>query len=184
MADEPTANADSRVIHPGEEPYLALEIRSGRLGFAVFRGLDLIDSGVCVFRLGKTGTKAAIKKLAFLLDLYAPSMVLARQVRRVRDSSSKRTVHVLRGMRADLERRSLRLAMLDRRDVARYFGADERSTKHEIARLIAARFEELKWKLPPPRKPWNHEAHFVAMFDAVATAVAWSGGVLPPPEET
>ena len=47
------------------------------------------------------------------------------------------------------------------------------TTKQEIAEAIAEKFPELASRLPPPRKPWMSEDPRIAMFYAVAIALAY-----------
>ncbi len=64
---------------------LALEVRSRRLGFAVFQGSDLLEWGARRYASGVVRTVAAIEKVRFFLKLYVPLVVIVRQTRRVRD---------------------------------------------------------------------------------------------------
>jgi hypothetical protein len=179
MADKSAARDDGSIGLHLNAPYLALEVRSRRFGFAMFRASDLIDWGVRLFPTGKTGAANAAQMVGVLINLHAPSVVMAREIRRTRDSSSQSVARVMDSIEAKLRHRAIPLAILRRRDVARFFAEDGSRAKHDIAVLIADLFDVLKSRLPPPRKPWNHEAHHVAMFDAVATAIAWGSGVLP-----
>jgi hypothetical protein len=49
------------------------------------------------------------------------------------------------------------------------------TTKHQIAVVIAGKFPELAPRLPPVRKPWMTEDARMAIFDAVALALAHYG---------
>lgn len=150
---------------------MAVEIRSWKFGFAVFDGANLLDWGVCRFPAG--GTAIAIRRLEFLLKAYSPPLVIARRVRHAKHSSSKRAVRLIRGIRDELERRSVQFAVLARRDIREYFAHRGCRNKVEVATIIADRFPRLKPRLPRSRKPWDPELNIVAVFDAVATALAF-----------
>lgn len=152
---------------------LALEIRSRKFAFAVLQGTDLLDWGTRRFPPGVPGIGAAIARLGFLLKLYSPSVVVARRTRRVKDKSSEHAAHVLRGIRGNLKRDGILFVALARRDVRKLFAQFGCHTKQEIAAAVAERFGELKSRVPRARKPWNPERNIVAVFDALATAVAF-----------
>jgi len=155
------------------ERWLVLEIRSWKFAFAVFDGTNLLDWGVCRFPAG--GTPAAIRRLTFFLKAYTPSQVITRCVRRAKHVSSKRAVRLLRGIRDELERRSVPLAVIARRDIREFFARRGCRNKMEVAALIADRFRPLKPRVPRSRKPWDPERNIVAVFDAIATAIAFDG---------
>ncbi|HEV8414594.1 MAG TPA: hypothetical protein VGQ49_13445 [Bryobacteraceae bacterium] len=178
-AKEPLAeNATSRSVNDDSERRLALEVRSRRLAFAVLQGSDLLDWGVRSYSTGAVGATGAIEKLHFLLNLYGPSVVVVRGTRGVKDESSQSVARVLRKIGTKLKRQSVRLIVVDRRDVQQFFAQYGCHAKHDIALLLASRFPQLKWRLPRARRPWDPEAYSVAIFDAVGTAVAFNGAPL------
>lgn len=155
-------------------PLLAIEIRAQRFGFALLCGGDLLDSGVCVFGSDAAAHMRLIRKLAFLLRLYSPGIIIARRTRRAGDESSATARRNLAKICAWLRQRSIPFLILDRQNVADYFGAHDCANKHDIAALVASRFSDLKERVPRRRKPWNPEAYVVIIFDAVATGIAFS----------
>jgi hypothetical protein len=162
------------------ERLLALEIRSWKFGYAVLEGTKLVDWGVCRFPAGAVA--AAIRRLAFLLKTYAPTVVIARRTRRAKHRSSQSAVHLIRRIRLELERRSTRFVVLSRGDVRKFFAHGGHLTKAEISTVVADRFDHLKSRLPRSRKPWDPERHVVVVFDAVATAIAFDGLGEPTPD--
>jgi hypothetical protein len=158
---------------PKVERRLSLEIRSWKFGYAVFEGTKLLDWGVCRFPAG--GIAAAVRKLAFLLKTYAPSLVITRSTRSTQHRSSKSATGLIREIRRELDRRSVGFVVATRRDVREFFDLRGYRTKIEIAAAVADRFGELKSRLPRSRKPWDPERNIVAVFDAVATAIALEG---------
>jgi hypothetical protein len=156
------------------ERRMALEIRSRRFGYAVFQGADLLDWGVRSYPAGVSAGESAVRSLTFLLKLYAPSVVIARRTRRAKDVSSEQATRISKKIGAKLKRSFIPLALLNRRFVFDYFAGNGCHNKYEIATFLAARFPRLKLRLPRPRKPWEPERYVLAVFDAVATAVAFS----------
>lgn len=156
------------------ERQLALEIRSRKFGFTLLEGKELLDWGVRSFPSGKLGGDAAIKGLSLLLKLYAPSVVIARRTRRVKNESSKQASSILRKIQIELTRRSVRFEVLERRDIMQFYAEHGCRTKQEIAALLAENFRYLKLRVPRRRKAWEPERYILAIFDAFATAVAFS----------
>ncbi|MGI9102201.1 MAG: hypothetical protein ACR2IF_07125 [Terriglobales bacterium] len=56
-----------------------------------------------------------------------------------------------------------------------YFSARDTRTKQEIASLLAKIFPELSWRLPPPRKTWQHEHDNMPIFDAAGVGMVYVG---------
>ena len=152
------------------ERQLALEIRSGRFGFAVIEGSTLLDWGACAF--DTSGLDYAMSRLAFLLRIYRPATVVARTTRRGADDFSKNAAKVLRKIRNKLERGDVRFVLLARHDVHNFFSKRGCGNKHEIAGVIADRFSQLKARVPKLRKPWDCESAITAVFDAIASVMA------------
>ncbi|MBZ5603885.1 MAG: hypothetical protein LAO79_16425 [Acidobacteriia bacterium] len=179
MVDESAIPGGNSVVFSGGATYLAIEVRSDRFGFALFQGTALADWGVRLFS-GRTATRTARKIFQNLLQAHAPSTVVMRDVRRARHASSQKARRILAIIRAELEVLGIPLIVLEPKRVAAYFAGTAKRTKWNIAQLIASLFEELRLRVPENRKPWVREAYFMAMFDAVATGLAWSGGVTEP----
>jgi len=168
MAGEPT----NRLTGVNStERWLALEIRSWKLGFIVLEGNDLLEWGTRRFRPGVMST--AIHKLAFLLRIYAPSIVITRSTRRAKHPSSSDAAHLLRSFCQELELRSVPFVVLSRDEVRNSFVQQGYTSKNEIARVVAGRFERLTPRIPRSRKPWDPERGMVVVFDAAATAIAF-----------
>lgn len=168
---------------PEVEVRLALEVRSRRLGFAVLRGSHLLDWGVREYGADGESAGIAVRRVCSLVSSYTPYVVIARRSRRVSHPSSKNAAMVLQKIRAELKRMSVGFAVLERRDVRQFFSGLGCKTKYEVACWLAERFAELKWRLPRRRRPWDREDYAVPIFDAIATAVAFSAGPLLPGDE-
>ena len=170
MAHEPAHRVAIEKKAPVER-LLALEIRSWKFGYAVIEGANVLDWGVCWFPTGEASI--AVHRLAFLLKIYAPSMLIARRTRRANHESSKSAAQVLRSIGDDLKRRSKRFVVLARRDVQKFFAEQGCRNKREIAEVVANRFSQLNPRIPRLRKAWDPESGITAVFDAVATAVVF-----------
>jgi len=64
-----------------------------------------------------------------------------------------------------------------------HFRKREASTKQEIASLLAQDFPDLAWRLPPPRKAWQHEHRNMPMFDAVALGTSYFASTQSSPKQ-
>ena len=159
-----------------EGVWLVVEIRSWRFGFVVLGDNHLIDWGTREFPAGSVAT--ARKKLLTLMDVFAPTFVLARGTRGVSHSSSKAAAQVLRSIRAALIGRQTEFVVLDRENVKQHFKQVGCHGKYEIARFLTRKFPELEWRVPKRRKAWDREDHIVPVFDALATAVRFAANRL------
>lgn len=167
-------SAPPRLMNREPEPAerrLALEVRSWKLGYAILEGDDLLDWGVCRFPPGEP--TAALERIGFLMRTYAPSLVVTRAVRSVRDQSSRNAARVLRNVRRELKRISVQCIVVARRTVDHYFSGLGCRNKNEIAAAVASRIALLGPRQPRARKPWNPESAIVVVFDAIATSLAF-----------
>ncbi len=115
-----------------------------------------------------------MKILAFLLKIYAPTIVIARRTRRVKHLSSEKAAYLFRKIQIELKRRSVRFVGVARRDVSNFFEGQGCSAKHEIEAYVAETFAAVRQKLPGPRRLWDKERYIVPAFDALATALTFS----------
>jgi hypothetical protein len=159
-------------VHAAER-LLALEVRSGRIGFVVFEGpTRLLDWGVrsCSHPTRRLQDVVA-KRVRSLMFRYKPFAV----VMRCENSFSSRTAKRLRisvgAIRREANRCGVKLRLLKTQPRERFFVQLRCDTKHQVAQLIAELFEELSWKVPPKRKPWHSESYNTVIFDAAATGL-------------
>jgi hypothetical protein len=154
---------------------LALEVRASRVGFAVFEGpTRLLDWGVRSFEKGnKTLKSSASDRIATLLAFHRPFAIVLR-ARTCNSGSQRRALAMItNSIRVEAKRHSTKIIVLTHRQVQSCFAPDGQITKHDIAVILAKRFEELSWKLPLRRKSYQSEAPVMAVFDAVATGIAF-----------
>jgi hypothetical protein len=172
-----TSNEHKRSLDAIPNRQLSLEVRAQRFGFAIFEGQMLIDWGVRSYTAGKTSADAAPKKLQFLLNLYAPSLIATRAPRNFPDGPSETTKKVMKKLRQAAEDQGITFELLSRNHIQRFYDERFLETKHAIASWLAAQFSVLQPILPPRRRPWEAENYQSAVFDAVATKVAFDSSM-------
>ncbi|MBV9760289.1 MAG: hypothetical protein JO340_06990 [Acidobacteriaceae bacterium] len=79
----------------------------------------------------------------------------------------------MKKLRQAADERGITFELLSRNDVQRFYDARYLETKHAIASWLADQFAVLRPMLPPRRRLWDPENYHSAVFDAVATKVAF-----------
>jgi hypothetical protein len=148
---------------------LALEVRSKRFGFAVFEGERLLDWGASRC----SHFEIAARKVSALVLRYAPSVALARRIRRTANNLQDSTPDVMRSIRRALKRQAVTFVILQNRRLRGFFRANGCRNKHQIAMRLALEFPMLKRMVPKTRKAWDPEPHTTIVFDAIATDLAY-----------
>ena len=154
---------------------LALALRSRRFGFAIFEGPNrLLDWGVGLYaRKSDLGGAASGKRVASLLDLFSPSVVVMGRTRLQKFRNGFDFGPALRSIRREASIRAIPACLMTRATVRKIFRPLHAKSKHEIATMLAQVFPEILWMLPPKRKIWQSEHPRMAMFDAVALGFAY-----------
>jgi Holliday junction resolvasome RuvABC endonuclease subunit len=145
-------------------------VRSG-FGYVILEDdpLRLVDWGVV-----STGRRAGARRkaLARLIDRYHPT-VLVLEAPDVAPEARRRALGRFLDQVADLVvARSLHVRAYSAQDVRVAFAGSGAVTRHEVATVLAAGFPEVAARLPRPRQPWESDALPMAIFDALALAVA------------
>jgi hypothetical protein len=154
---------------------LALEIRPRFTGFVVLQPPSrLLDFGMRKHSASEDELpRIAAKKMSALLDLHQPSLIVVR-TRKVLAAGARRKVDaILRVVRREARKRSIRLHAIRASCTRDLFLSHQCTSKDQRAALIARKFPELSWKLPPKRKKWKSEDRRMAVFDAAATVLAF-----------
>jgi hypothetical protein len=172
-------SAAPKAIEPSTR-IVALEVRSQRTGFIALEGsgrVRLLDWGVRLYDRRTYPTGAACgARIAALLDLYAPSVVVLRRGKDASTDEMRRWVRaIVAKIATEARRRSITYESVTTKEVQDFFGRYGNTTKHAIARIVAERFPELAFKLPSPRRPWESESYNTVIFDAAATAMTFLG---------
>jgi hypothetical protein len=170
-----------------EQRILAIALRSRRFGFAVFEWPNrLLDWGMVFYPLNNPAQHvAASKRVASLLTLYIPSVVVVGQTRLLNVSNGSGVRPILRSIRREASSRLIPVCLMKKTEVGEVFRLIHAESKHEIASMLTQMFPELLWKLPPKRRVWESEHPIMTMFDAVALGFAYwqrDGARDPPPD--
>jgi hypothetical protein len=154
---------------------MAIVLRSQRAGCAVLEGaLGLLDWRIVYFEKNADArVVAAKKKIANLIHLHTPSVIVLCRTRLDQAHNARAVVSVVRAIKHEAAQRLIPVMTVKRavvRDTFKDFGIRSRAG---IAAMLATMFQELAPKLPPTRKIWHGEPAIMPMFDAVALAVAY-----------
>ncbi len=152
---------------------LALDLRTKRLGFAVFEGPErLLDYGVRRYRRPGAVPAAELRRwLDELCGQWQPQVAVLEN--RKIPIAQEKLRRVIALVKREALLHGLTLRVLNSRTVARSIHPEGRVTKHEAACLLAVRFTQLTWKLPPKRRCWESENCRMSVFDAAAIGLAY-----------
>jgi hypothetical protein len=135
-------------------------------GYAVLEGpTNLVDWGIR--NAPNDNPRALLTKISDLIALYHPDVIIIEDCRHVR-SRRRQRVRVAITQVAALATPETKVQLIPAALVQSVFGTGRAVTKHQIATLVAQRFPELEYRLPPERKAWMPEDARFAIFDAVA----------------
>lgn len=144
---------------------LSIDLTAKGFGFALLDAkVGLLDWGFCTIRASEDDRFMARlisridrgKPTALALENFAPT--------KGRENALRRRDMIIR---LAAERR-LGTCHVSRTIIRRFLGV---TTKAEIARCLAARFPELRSRMPPERKPWMTEDERMHIFDALSFAL-------------
>jgi hypothetical protein len=134
----------------------------------------LLDWGVSALHQRKR-TRTLADRVRVLLNMHKPRIVIARYRRYPAGAASQRFAATVHALRIETLRHSAEFAIVDPELVERHFTLLGSSTKYGIASRLAEQFGQLSSKLSHRRKPFESEPSVMAVFDAIATAVAFLG---------
>jgi hypothetical protein len=153
---------------------LALDIRPRKAGFVVLEDNNLLDWGVRAYGKPLANLEVTVsQRIVSLLNLHSPIFVVIRKRKANLPAVAEALTAVTRIVRSEAKRRAIDFEIVSAGEVRRFFAEHGCHNKHEIAALLAKWFDELEWKLPPKRKPWQSEDHNMTIFDAAATATTF-----------
>ena len=166
---------------------LAIDLRLRRFGYAVFEGPNrLLDWGVYFFPPAREGGSiVASKRVADLLRLFTPSVVVVKKADRGSGSRGAGIASILKAIRRESSIRSIPVCLIGHKDVRQAFRIFRSNNKYENAVALTQLFPDLLWKLPPKRKFYDGEHPRMIVFDAVAVGFTYwqlNGIQIPPPE--
>jgi len=149
---------------------LSVEIRAARLGYAVFESAkQLGDFGAASF----AAPGAARRRIARLLRLYRPTLLLLHGAgsRYPRDMRVRKSV--ARIVKDEARKASVPTALVPDRRFKSFFDQFHCLDKYDIAAIIALRFPELTWRVPPPLDFYDPEPPQMLYFDSIALAIVY-----------
>jgi hypothetical protein len=149
---------------------LAIDVRPHWFGYAIFEApMQLLDFGLSGF----SSLAGAESRFVSLATTFRPGLVILRRMQpgnRRGQHSTKAIVHSLRGLSY---RFSIRVKYMSDTQLRHYFRITDVRNKQQMATLLARTFPELSWKLPAPRKRWQHEHKNMPIFDGVELGMAY-----------
>jgi len=139
-------------------------------GYVMFEGPHaLLDWGVRTYVSDERLLVEA--RIDNLRSMFAPSIILVRkpaEAYRLRQPMICPALHILK---AFAKRLLITVRVVDYSTLRGYFSMGSAIKKYDRARLIAERFPELSWRLPPERKAWESEPTRQSIFDAASLGV-------------
>jgi hypothetical protein len=160
---------------------LALEIRASKVGFAVIEMPGrLLDWGVRSLAGPREQLRSVVAdRIATLLAFHRPYAVVVRIRKYHSRDQNRKFGAIVSAARTETRRHSTKFRTITSVQVKAHFALNGEMSKHDIAETLADQFEELSWKLPAHRKPYQTEARAMLIFDALANGVAFTAGRTP-----
>jgi len=109
-----------------------------------------------------------LARIEEILDRSLPALLVLEDGRGTRRRARAR--RIIKGVKGIARQRKLPVVFVSRARLKEVFLPA--STKQEIAEAIAARFPELRSRLPRQRKPWQSEDERMSIFDALSFCFA------------
>ena len=152
---------------------LAIDPTPMGFGFALMEGPDLpVDWGVKEAS-GTEKNAACLKLISDLIRRYEPDVLLLEDCRRKGSRRCERVRSLIEDIASAAFESGIRVRRISRLEVREAFSASGAQTKQEIAKAIAGRVSGLDLRVPPYRQRWMPEDYRMAIFDAVALALAF-----------
>jgi len=154
---------------------LGIAIRAPWLGFAELdaRG-RLLDWGMIFYqRRTADELRSAKRRLNAILARTNPTFIVIVLPGLKANERIASVRSVARSLRAAASRRSIQVVRLRRSAIRAAFAPCRARSKYQIAVALARAFPEVSQKLPPVPKFWEKEDSKMALFDALAGAVAY-----------
>jgi hypothetical protein len=152
------------------ERVIALDLRARKVGYVVFEGSDkLLDWGIRVYAKGDRSLLESI--LGDLRRMFAPSIILIRKTAKHYRLRQPTIRPALRTVKLFAELAFIPTRVIDSSALRRFFSKEMKVNKQDVSRMVADRFPELSWRLPPQRKSWQPEARRQSIFDAASVGL-------------
>lgn len=154
---------------------LGLAVRARWLGFAELDEEEsLLDWGIFFYQKRSVQALRSVqKRLEALISRVNPShIVLVRPELKIHEQSNP-AKSIGRNLHAFGLSQSIKISTTSRVEIRTAFLGGNRGNKDKIASLLTQVFPELSAKLPAERKVWEKEDARMALFDALAGAIAF-----------
>jgi Holliday junction resolvasome RuvABC endonuclease subunit len=162
--------------HPHQIPFriLAVALTSRGLGYAVLEGeTSLIESSRTSVRNGDKN-RQCIAKVKKLTAFYRPAALVLQDVASKGSRRDQRIKVLQREVIRLAAKQRLLVRLISEKQLRSLLLGNASGTKHEMAAMLTKHFpDELAFRLPPKRRPWQSEDSRMDIFDAVALAVAF-----------
>jgi hypothetical protein len=148
---------------------LAIAPSASGFGLAVVEGVNSLV-GWDVKRVREDLNNGCMARIEKAIAFYLPHVIVMEEgIRR-----SSRVRNLMKRISALARKRGILTVVLSRAQVRKVFFSEGLGNKDALAMLLAEKFpEELSKHLPPMRRDWMSESHRMAMFEAVALALAF-----------
>lgn len=134
---------------------------------------ELIDWGVRQV-VPSEMEQRSLPKIAALIEKFAPSIVIVEDTRHPRCRRRGRGRALVDGIIEVAETMKIAVGRVPRVSVREDYRELGAKNKDAMARLIVARFPELRPVLPPRRKMWMPQNERMTIFDSVAFATVFN----------
>lgn len=111
------------------------------------------------------------RRLTSLQSLFTPSIILARATDKPTQLSRPTFHSTLHTLNAFAKSVLVTVLLIEESSIRGFFSKETRINKHDIALMVADRFPELSWRLPPKRKSWQSEPTRQSIFDAASLGI-------------
>lgn len=118
----------------------------------------------------------SVRAAAQLMQRYTPDALVVEDCRAKGRRRRERVRKLIDELTELAAANGVPVHRVSRTKVGQVFARLGATNKHRMAGVIAVRFPELAPRLPPERKPWMSEDARMAIFDAVAFALAFFSG--------
>jgi hypothetical protein len=155
---------------------ISISLSPRGFGYAVFEGAELIDWGLKgTSRLRGRHRDWCVRQAERLMEDFVPEILVLEDYCDVRYRRGRAVKHLLARVATRAAAHGVKVRRVPKSRLGRLSWDEARPTKYQIAVTVARRFPELTWRLPPVRKPWMSEDARMAIFGAVALALAYYG---------
>jgi hypothetical protein len=141
---------------------LSLDLHPRSFGYAVFENGELLDWGLRKWPSRQLNT--AGRKLCRLLTFWQPMRLV------IREGASAREYAMVEALAREAKVPVLDVRRADVQDACR---SSRRASRFDIARVVAARYPELAFRLPALRKLGHGEPFQLRMFSAAAAGMVF-----------